>query len=128
MEKNRSEGLTIFVILDLILAFTSLYSFYKYFVGSGNDIEAQQLGILFLLAGIFLIVRAILTFMLKSVARILHIGLSILTVFILWALLGPVIPKIGLLAQIVFYYLFLVIVSILIIIYFTRPKVKEQFK
>ncbi|MBU1726090.1 MAG: hypothetical protein KJ880_00440 [Candidatus Omnitrophica bacterium] len=118
----------VFGLLDLLLFFMSLLA------GLGTlksaDFEAQQLAIIFMPMALLFVVRSIMTFMRKPMARILHLVFSFATAFGLWICFSFILGKVNMLPGIVgtlLYYLFMPIVIGLLVLFFTRPKVKAIF-
>jgi len=134
MEKKRSKGVTVFAWFELILGIWIIFQFSgltSLYMSNGNSMEQLAYCITHHgeqpIFGTILIVAGILTLQLRPTGRILSIlGFPLIFVFEVWkkiayyredfssAFLGGI--AIG-----------FIIVSIPVY-FFTRPKVKEQFK
>jgi hypothetical protein len=132
MTEKRSSSVVFFTILDLIFGLWCLFVLWETFsipYGTGDAGEAQSWAYIFLPFPLFFVVRAILTFQRRRIARMLHMIFSIVTALALWMMLGLLLSKV---INEPYYsrtcYIFLIIASALITLYFKRSTVKDQFK
>ena len=132
MEKKRSVGVAVFGYLGIILGIFSLITG----IFSGAKSPHYSGGIP---SGLVMIFLSINLLRLRNWSRILLLILNclefiILTIgslfvlfFISWEYLKTLEPQFPIFA-LIFFTCFLIIYNLSFLIYFTRPKVKEQFK
>lgn len=136
MEKKRPVGVTVFGIAGIIYGSLILLGilFYMGYIGSIPSYMVSYVLIL-IFFGIGFAVSAIYILKLINLARLVFICLMIFYllagVFPAYALIIVELADVGILAGLFLmavYLLFFLLPSVASIVFFTRPKVKEQFK
>ncbi|MDD5432830.1 MAG: hypothetical protein PHO70_07625 [Candidatus Omnitrophica bacterium] len=134
MEKKRSFGITIISRLEMVFGLLGLFIVFPclliFLFGSESDgrVDALAIALTWGIPSFTLLIMSELTFRLKPAGRIMHLVIPIILIILfslqfsgsIYSLLLPDFDKLP----------FVVAICLLLflIYFFTRPKVKEQFK